>query len=156
MVRIRLRRVGAKNQPSYRIVVADSRSPRDGRFIEKIGFYNPRTEPETVLIDEARALYWLSVGAQPSDAVKRLLTNQGTMDRLARFHAGEDMDTLVAEGEAYVATLPEVDPRTRTRQVEKSMNKPVEAVEVPVAVAEAVAEEVEVEEEVEEVEETEE
>ena len=77
MVRIRLRRVGGKKQPSYRIVVTHSESPRDGRFIEKIGFFNPRTEPETVQLDIERAEYWLSVGAQPSDAVARLLKNAG-------------------------------------------------------------------------------
>lgn len=80
MVRIRLRRVGAKKQPSYRVVVADSESPRDGRFIEKIGSFNPRTEPETVQIDRDRALYWLRQGAQPSDAVERLLRREGIMD----------------------------------------------------------------------------
>lgn len=77
MVRIRLRRVGAKKQPSYRIVVADKDAPRDGRFIENIGFFNPRTEPETVELDADRALYWLSVGAQPSEAVARLLKSKG-------------------------------------------------------------------------------
>ncbi|MCS6843878.1 MAG: 30S ribosomal protein S16 [Caldilineales bacterium] len=82
MVRIRLRRVGAKKQASYRIVVADSEAPRDGRFIENLGFYNPRTEPETVEINVDRAVYWLSVGAQPSDAVRRLLVKQGVMEKL--------------------------------------------------------------------------
>jgi len=77
MVKIRLRRVGAKKQPSYRIVVTNSESPRDGRFIEKIGFFNPRTEPETLQLDAERAQYWLSVGAQPSAAVARLLKNAG-------------------------------------------------------------------------------
>ena len=71
MVRIRLRRVGRKKQPSYRVVVTDARSPRDGRYIEIIGFYNPRTEPATMTLKEERALHWLSVGAQPSDAVRR-------------------------------------------------------------------------------------
>ncbi len=79
MVRIRLRRVGAKKQPSYRIVVADQRSPRDGRFIEIIGHYNPRTDPETVVVKEERALYWLKQGAQPSDPVRRLLEKTGVM-----------------------------------------------------------------------------
>ena len=79
MVRIRLRRVGAKKQPSYRIVVAHSESPRDGRFIEKIGFFNPRTEPETLQLDTERASYWLSQGAQPSEAVARLLRRAGVM-----------------------------------------------------------------------------
>ena len=100
MVKIRLRRVGAKKQPSYRVVVADSRSPRDGRFIEIIGFYNPRTEPQTVEIKEDRALYWLSQGAQPTDAVAGLLTRQGTMDRLARYKSGEPLDVLLAEAAA--------------------------------------------------------
>ncbi len=77
MVRIRLRRQGAKRQPTYRVVVADQRSPRDGRIVENIGFFNPRTEPETVQIDKERASYWLSVGAQPSEAVARLLKAAG-------------------------------------------------------------------------------
>lgn len=76
-VRIRLRRTGAKKQASYRIVVADSRSPRDGRFIENIGHYNPRTEPPTIEMDEDRVRYWLSQGAQPSEAVARLLEKKG-------------------------------------------------------------------------------
>jgi small subunit ribosomal protein S16 len=97
MVKIRLRRVGAKKQPSYRVVVADSRSPRDGRFIEVIGFFNPRTEPPTVDIKEDRALYWLSQGAQPTGAVAGLLKRLGTVDRLARFKSGEALDILLNE-----------------------------------------------------------
>mgnify|MGYP006296246375 FL=1 len=65
MVRIRLRRVGARNQPSYRIVVADKESPRDGRFLEIIGHYNPRTEPSTIVVDEDRLYHWLGNGASP-------------------------------------------------------------------------------------------
>lgn len=79
MVSIRLSRVGAKKQPSYRIVVTDRKSPRDSKYIENIGHFNPRTEPETVVLNNERALYWLSVGAQPSDAVRRLLVNAGVM-----------------------------------------------------------------------------
>jgi small subunit ribosomal protein S16 len=97
MVRIRLSRTGAKKQPSYRIVVADSEAKRDGRYIERIGHYNPRTEPLEYLLDEERALYWLSVGAKPSDAVQRLLEKQGTSDRLIRLRKGESMDVLIAE-----------------------------------------------------------
>ena len=81
MVKIRLRRMGMKKQPSYRIVVADARAPRDGKYIECIGFYNPRTEPPTVQIDEERALYWLGVGAQPTEAVVRLLEKTGVMEK---------------------------------------------------------------------------
>ena len=73
MVKIRLRRVGAKKAPFYRIVVADSRSPRDGRFIEEIGTYDPLTEPATINIDMERANYWISNGAQPTDTVRGLL-----------------------------------------------------------------------------------
>ena len=79
MVRIRLARVGGIRQPSYRIVVSDQRSPRDGRFLEIIGNYNPRTEPETVVVDRERALYWLGRGAQPSEAVGRLLEQTQVM-----------------------------------------------------------------------------
>jgi small subunit ribosomal protein S16 len=82
MVKIRLRRVGAKKQPSYRVIVSDQRSARDGRFIEIIGHYNPRSEPETVVIDEDRALYWLSQGAQPTEAVDRMLRNAGIIEKL--------------------------------------------------------------------------
>ena len=77
MVRIRLRRTGKKGQASYRVVVADSEAPRDGRFIENIGSYNPRTDPPTIEIDADRARYWLSVGAQPSESVVRLLGKVG-------------------------------------------------------------------------------
>ena len=77
MLRIRLKRIGKKKQPSYRIVVADSRSPRDGRPVQEIGHYNPMTNPPEVVIDGDRALYWVSQGAQPSEAVNRILVRQG-------------------------------------------------------------------------------
>ena len=77
MLRIRLRRVGAKKQPSYRVVVADAREARDGSFVDQIGHYNPRTDPPTVVLDEEKALKWLSVGAQPSEAVDRMLRQLG-------------------------------------------------------------------------------
>ncbi len=83
MVRIRLRRQGATKQPTYRVVVTDREAPRDGRFIEVIGFFNPRTDPETFQIDEERAAYWLSVGAQPSEAVARLLAKTSALARAA-------------------------------------------------------------------------
>jgi len=81
MVRIRLMRMGKKGQPSYRVVVADSRSPRDGRFIENIGWYNPLTDPSTIQIDAERANYWLSKGAQPSESVDSLLRRAGIKER---------------------------------------------------------------------------
>lgn len=109
MVRIRLTRTGLKKQPSYRVVVADRDAKRDGRILELIGHYNPRTEPLTFKIQEERALYWLSVGAQPSDAVRRLLEKQGTMNRLTRLHGGETLAALVAEYEGK--PLPANQPR---------------------------------------------
>ena len=100
MLRIRLRREGAKAQPVYRIVVAEHEHPRNGRFLEVVGEYNPRTNPTYVKIDEARALHHLRNGAQPSEPVARLLKNAGTLDRLARFRKGEALETLVAEAVA--------------------------------------------------------
>ena len=76
-VKIRLRRMGAKKQPFYRIVVADSRYPRDGRFIEEIGYYNPMTDPSTFKVDEEKAKKWLGNGAQPTDTVKDLFKKNG-------------------------------------------------------------------------------
>ena len=112
MVRIRLRRIGSKRQPSYRMVVADAEAPRDGRFLEIVGFYNPRTMPETVQVDEARALHWLGVGAQPSESVARLLTKCGTMGRFARLKSGEALDVLLAEAAEAAAAAPAVNPKT--------------------------------------------
>ena len=79
-VKIRLRRMGAKKAPYYRIVVADSRYPRDGRFIEEIGYYNPMTEPSTVKVDADKAKQWIANGAQPTDTVKALLKKSGAID----------------------------------------------------------------------------
>ena len=81
MVKIRLRRVGAKKKPSYRLVVADVRAPRDGAFISIIGHYNPLTDPETVVIDEEKALSWLRQGAQPTATAARLLSKVGIIDK---------------------------------------------------------------------------
>ncbi|MEZ4499068.1 MAG: 30S ribosomal protein S16 [Thermomicrobiales bacterium] len=80
MVKLRLKRVGAKQRPSYRIIAAESSSPRDGRFIEQVGFYDPQTEPATVTLNEERVRHWLSVGAQPSDTVRSLLRQNGIIE----------------------------------------------------------------------------
>ncbi len=79
-VKIRLRRMGAKKAPHYRIVVADSRYPRDGRFIDEIGYYNPMTEPADVKVDAEKAKKWLGNGAQPTDTVRDLLKKSGVLD----------------------------------------------------------------------------
>ncbi len=139
MVKIRLRRVGAKKQPSYRVVIADSRSPRDGRFIETVGFYNPRTEPPTVEIKEDRVLYWLSQGAQPTEAVASLLKRQGTMDRLARLKSGESLEVLLAEADAERERLAE---EATTPEVQAEAQEIAEAAADEVAEAEGEAREV--------------
>ncbi|EMT46927.1 MULTISPECIES: 30S ribosomal protein S16 [Anoxybacillus] len=88
-VKIRLKRMGAKKSPFYRIVVADSRSPRDGRFIETIGTYNPLTEPAEVKINEELALKWLQNGAKPSDTVRNLLSKQGILEKFHNLKYGK-------------------------------------------------------------------
>ena len=81
MVKLRLKRMGAKKQPSYRIVAADSRAPRDGRFIEILGFYNPRSNPAEVKLDEENILKWLNNGAQPTETVRSILSKEGIMKK---------------------------------------------------------------------------
>jgi small subunit ribosomal protein S16 len=100
MVRIRLRRTGQKGQPSYRLVVADKESPRDGRFLEIVGFYNPRTEPATLNIKEDRVFEWMSKGAQPTESVTQLFKTAGTLERFERLKTGESAETLLAEAES--------------------------------------------------------
>jgi small subunit ribosomal protein S16 len=86
-VKIRLKRVGKKKAPSYRVVVADSRSPRDGRIIENIGWYNPLVEPSAINIDEEKALGWLKNGAQPTESVNSLLRRTGLLERFEQMKA---------------------------------------------------------------------
>jgi small subunit ribosomal protein S16 len=139
MLKIRLSRRGKKRQPSYRVVVTDVNSKRDGRIVERIGHYNPLADPAEFAIKEDRALHWLSVGAQPTDAVRRLLDKQGTFDRLGRMRSGESLDVLAAEVSGVVVAAPAA--------VE-------EAVEVEETVEEEEAEEVEEQSVIEEVVET--
>jgi len=83
LVKIRLRRMGAKKHPFYRLVVADARSPRDGRFIEHLGYYDPMTEPVQVKIDSEKVMKWIQQGAQPSEAARSLLQREGILERRA-------------------------------------------------------------------------
>lgn len=115
MVRIRLRRVGSRNQASYRVVVADKESPRDGRFLEVVGHYNPRTEPSTIVLKDDRIYYWLGVGAQPTDAVAGLFDQTKLWDRYERFKQGEDVEALVEEAEELYKNRT-TDPRTNSQQ----------------------------------------
>lgn len=110
MVRIRLRRVGAKRQPSFRIVAADKESPRDGRFLELLGHYNPRTEPATIVVKEDRVYDWIRKGAQLSAGVEQVFRSHGTLARIERMKQGEDEAKLLEE--AANAVQP-VSPKTK-------------------------------------------
>jgi small subunit ribosomal protein S16 len=125
MVRIRLRRVGAKKQPSYRIVAADKEAPRDGRFLEVLGHYNPRTSPETIHLEEDRVFHWLGVGAQPSDSVGKLFKVMGTMERYQRFQAGEAIEKLLEEAAAVEAGR-NVNPKTQLVKPQAKKTKKTE------------------------------
>ncbi len=92
MIKLRLRRMGSKKRPFYRIVVAEHSSPRDGRFIEIVGHYNPLTEPATVVVKEERARYWLSVGAQPTETVAGLLKRAGVTGDGAKVEAASAVE----------------------------------------------------------------
>lgn len=97
MVRIRLRRTGLRHQPSFRVVVADSESPRDGRFLEIVGSYNPTTDPFTFEVKEDRIYEWMKNGALPTESVNKLFKITGILDRYERFKKGESLETLMEE-----------------------------------------------------------
>lgn len=146
MLRIRLTRVGKKGQPYYRVVVADAEAKRDGRIVENIGHYHTLTKPSTFVVKEDRVLYWLSVGAQPSDTVLNFLKKRGTMKRLARLRAGESLEALAAEVEGPKETAkaaPQKAAPAPAPEPEEEAVVEMEAVEQPVeeAAAETVVEE---------------
>ncbi len=141
-VKIRLRRVGAKKQPSYRVVVADSRSPRDGRFIEIIGFYNPRTKPTTITIDADKARKWIGNGAQPTESVASLLYRAGIVDmRSDRYRKSGDAaiaraEAADAEANATMADLPAATATVEAPAITETPVAESAATSEPVAVAE--------------------
>ena len=121
-VKIRLRRMGSKKAPFYRVVVADSRYPRDGRFIEEIGYYNPVSEPKVVEIDGEKARAWIAKGAQPTDGVVKLLENEGIIERTEKHwerKAKED-----------AAKNAKIDARKAAAAERKAQEAPAEAEEV--------------------------
>jgi len=99
MVRIRLRRIGLKGQPTYRVVAADKESPRDGRFLEILGVYNPRTQPATIHLKEDRVYDWMKNGALPTESVTQVFKSAGVLERFERFKKGEPVETLLQEAE---------------------------------------------------------
>jgi small subunit ribosomal protein S16 len=117
-----LRRIGLKGQPSYRIVAADKESPRDGRFLEILGFYNPRTEPSTITLKEERIYHWMSNGAQPSESAMQVFKSAGLLDRYERYKKGEALDTLLQEAES-AQVVRNVSPQTRRESSSKKSEK---------------------------------
>lgn len=101
MVKIRLRRTGLRNQSSYRLVVCDKEAPRNGRFIEIVGAYNPRTEPFMFDVQEDRIYYWLGKGAQPSESVAKLFKAVGLTDRFEKVKNGEPEEAVLKEAKSY-------------------------------------------------------
>ncbi len=122
-VKLRLRRMGKKKQPIYKIVAADSRSPRDGKFLESIGLYNPLTDPFTVDIKEDRALYWLNAGAQPTNTVKSLLTQKGILLKRELARKGLQAEKIEEELDKW-SKLREVKVKSRS-SVKKEVDKVV-------------------------------
>lgn len=125
MVKIRLRRVGATKRPMYRIVAADSRAPRDGRFLETLGHYNPLTEPATVVVKEERVRYWVEHGAQPTDVVVRLLAPTGVLaarggQAPAAAEAPPAPEALALEATPAEAPAAEIETPKRTRSRRKA------------------------------------
>lgn len=153
-VKIRLQRGGKKKQPIYRIVAADSRFKRDGRFLEKLGQYNPTTNPMTIEVKEGRILYWLGVGATPTDTVKNLLSRKGIMLKWTLKKKGKDEATIAAEFEKWSAAQSLKQEKESAKKARRKVSKkkasgpevtetPVEAAAAPeVATSKAAAPEV--------------
>ncbi|MFA5834617.1 MAG: 30S ribosomal protein S16 [Bacteroidota bacterium] len=139
-VKIRLQRGGKKKQPIYRIVAADSRYKRDGRFLEKLGQYNPTTDPMTIDLKETRIMYWLGVGATPTDTVKNLLSRKGIMLKWTLKKKGKDEATIAAEFEKWSASQSlkrekELAKKVRRKAAKKKASAPAATTEAAPAQA---------------------
>ncbi len=130
MVKIRLRRVGSKKKPSYRLVVADARAPRDGAFISIIGYYNPLTDPETVVINEEKAAKWLKQGAQPTDTAARLLAKAGIIEepkaRKEKMKAGAAAEPKARKKKAKAGASEK--PKARVTEEPETSEEPTETI----------------------------
>lgn len=133
-VKLRLRRMGKKKQPIYKMVASDSRSPRDGKFLEAVGFYNPLTKPHTLELKEDRILYWLNVGAQPTHTVKSLLRQKGITLKKELISKGFDEEKVKSELENW-QKIKEAGSKKRT---EKKLSKKAKAKQEVEASADAV------------------
>jgi len=126
-VKIRLRRMGAKGRPFYRLVVADSRSPRDGRFIELIGYYDPMTEPVTVKIDTQKALHWLSRGAQPTDTARALLKKESSLDEFISAREAKGKEKVAPAEPVTTEQEAEAEPTPAKKKTRAAASKPAAA-----------------------------
>ncbi len=129
-VKLRLMRMGKKKQPTYRVVAADSRSPRDGRFIEILGTYEPRQDPSVIKVDNERAVYWLSVGAQPTERVEKILKISGAWE----LHTGKPVVLPVPTAKVTVAASAAPAPEAKSEEAPAAEEAPAEeaaAVEAP-------------------------
>lgn len=143
-VKLRLRRMGKKKQPIYKIVAADVRSPRDGRFIEAIGLYNPKSNPVIIEIQEDRALYWLGVGAQPTETVRNLFSKQGILLKNDLVKSGLSEEKIAAQIDERnkkveakeAAAKKKAEEKTKKTQKAKEQNKTEDAAEVKDAASE--------------------
>ena len=138
-VRLRLRRMGKKKQPFYRIVAIDSRVARDGKYLDNIGTYNPRSEPAAISLDNERAVYWLSQGAQPSDTVRSLLRRQGILMRLHLQKLGKDETQIGEAMQNWEASQAERQKRQEALREQKKRQRKAKKEEAPAAAAEAPA-----------------
>jgi small subunit ribosomal protein S16 len=141
-VKLRLRRMGKKKQPIYKMVASDSRSPRDGKFLEAVGFYNPLTKPHTLELKEDRILYWLNVGAQPTHTVKSLLRQKGITLKKELISKGFDEEKIKTELENW-QKMKEAGSKKRT---EKKLSKKAKAKQEAEAAAPAAEEQAPAEE----------
>ncbi len=135
-VHLRLRRMGKKKQPFYRIVAIDSRVARDGKYLDNIGTYNPRSEPAAVSVNNERAVYWLSKGAKPSDTVRSLLRRQGILMRLHLRKLGKDETQIGEEMQKWEAIQAERQKRLEALHEQKKRQRKAKKEEAPAAVAE--------------------
>lgn len=136
MVKIRLRRMGKRHYPVYKIVAADSRSPRDGRFIEALGTYNPNLDPIGVTLKEDRVMHWLKVGAKPTDTVRSLLKYEGLLFKQHLKKKGESEENVETKVRQFIESRGEKIQRARDKKVRRKLakkTKPAEGSEAPAA-----------------------
>ncbi|MBN8570211.1 MAG: 30S ribosomal protein S16 [Ignavibacteria bacterium] len=123
MVKLRLKRMGKKAYPVYKIVAADSRSPRDGRFIESVGHYNPNAEPAVVTLKDERVSYWLNSGAQPTDTVRSILSREGFMLKLHLTRKGADETKINDEYNKFIADRSRKAETAKAKKIRRKENK---------------------------------